>query len=216
MSVRSEIRVSSSPASPDGGRRSFIETARRRQLVDAAVETVNEVGYHRASLAEIAKRAGVAKSAVVYYFSSKDALLLDVVAQVFGALGDDVLHAVHGVVGGGARLRAYAEAYMAHVDAHRQAVAAAVEIVVSHRTVDGTPLYLIEDDEDTALLRSILNAGMDEGAFTRMPLTVAVGLAESVLDRAITVIQRDPDADLGELRTHTLPFLFRALGADDG
>jgi AcrR family transcriptional regulator len=203
-------------SSSEAPSRSFIETARRRQLIDAAVATVNEVGYHRASLAEIGKRAGIVKSAIGYYFSSKEALLLELVAEAFAALGESVLDAVSRHEQPTARLRAYAEAYLAHVDAHRHAIAAAVEIVVSHRTADGTPLYLVEDEDDTALLRSILTAGMDEGAFRRMPVAVVTGLVEAVLDHAITVVQRDPGADLGDLRAHAVPFLFRSLGVSDG
>ncbi|MCD2115072.1 hypothetical protein LQ384_28795 [Rhodococcus rhodochrous] len=67
-----------------------------------------------------------------------------------------------------------------------------------------------------ALLRSIVRAGMEEGMFQAMSLEVAMGLAESVLDRAITLVQRDPAVDLGELRAHVVPLLFRALGAEDG
>ncbi|WP_114559038.1 TetR/AcrR family transcriptional regulator [Desertihabitans aurantiacus] len=195
--------------------RTFIETARRQQLVDAAVATVNELGYHRASLAEIAKRARIAKSAVVYYFSAKEALLLELVETVFAALDEQVVAAVDGVSEPAARLQAYADAYLAHVDVHRQAVAAAVEIAVSHRTAEGTPLYLVADDADTALLRSILRAGMDEGTFRSMPIEVATGLTESVLDHAITLVQRHPGADLGELRAQVVPYLLRALRAQD-
>lgn len=213
--MRSENAASGTTTSRERST-SFIERARRRQLIDAAVVTVNEVGYHRASLAEIAGRAQIAKSAVAYYFASKEGLLLDVVQTVFAALGESVLAAVDGVDEPVARLRAYADAYVAHVDAERHAIAAAVEIVVSHRTADGTPLYLIEDEGDTALLRSILDAGIDQGVFTAMPLDVATGLAESVLDRAITLVQRNPGADLGALRAHVVPFLFRALGVADG
>lgn len=201
---------------PAAGERSFIETARRRQLIDAAISTVNEIGYHRASLAEISKRAHIAKSAVVYYFSSKEALLLELVGTVFAALGESLMTAVGEIEEPAGRLRAYTDAYLSHVDAHRSAVAAAADIVVSHRTADGTPLYLIEDDEDTALLRGILRAGMEDGTFRSMPIEVAAGLAESVLDRSITLLQRDLRADLSSLRAHAGPFLFRALGAQDG
>jgi hypothetical protein len=48
-----------------------------------------------------------------------------------------------------------------------------------------------------------------------MPPDVATGLAESVLDRAITLVQRNPHVDLSELRAHVVPFLFRGLGAED-
>ncbi|UOQ57879.1 TetR family transcriptional regulator [Leucobacter allii] len=217
--MRSELpieRDADSARPPAAGSRSFIEAARREQLIAAATVTVNEIGYHRASLAEIAGRAGIAKSAVAYYFSSKEGLLLELVQTVFEALGERVLRAVDGVEEPAARLRGYAEAYLAHVDAEREALAAAVEIVVSHRTADGTPLYLVADEDDAALVRSILRAGMADGAFQPMPLDVATGLVESVLDRAITLVQRDPGADLGPLRAHAVPFLFRALGAADG
>ncbi|MBE1875472.1 TetR family transcriptional regulator [Myceligenerans pegani] len=213
--MRSETPASPGDPPAETPSRSFIETARRRQLIDAAVATVNEVGYHRASLAEIGKRAGIVKSAIGYYFSSKEALLLELVQEAFTALGESVLGAVSGHEQATARLRAYAEAYLAHVDAHRHAIAAAVEIVVSHRTADGTPLYLVENEEDTALLRSILTAGMEQGSFLRMPIKVATGFVESVLDHAITVVQRDPRADLGDLRAHAVPFVLRSLGAGD-
>lgn len=213
--MRSENAPVGSSTAPRGTSRSFIEEARRKQLIEAAVVTVNEVGYHRASLAEIAGRARIVKSAVAYYFASKEGLLLDVVQTVFTALGESVLTAVEGVDEPAGRLQAYADAYVAHVDAERRAIAAAVEIVVSHRTAEGTPLYLVEDEQDTALLRSILRAGMDQGVFAEMPLDVATGLAEGVLDRAITLVQRNPGTDLSVLRVHLVPFLFRALGASN-
>jgi AcrR family transcriptional regulator len=153
---------------------------------------------------------------VVYYFASKEGLLLELVGTVFGALGERVLAAVDGVTEPIARLTAYSEAYLAHIDAERRNIAAAVEIVVSHRTADGTPLYLVNDESDTALLRSILHSGIASGAFQPLPLDIATGFAESVLDRAITLVQRDQSADLSELRAHAVPLLLRALGAGHG
>lgn len=211
--MRSDVAGPLGTADDSAAGRSFIETARRRQLIEAAIATVNELGYHRASLAEIAKRAHIAKSAVVYYFSSKEALLLELVQTVFAALGESVLSSLKGRKAPATRLQAYADAYLSHVDAHRRDIAAAVEIVVSHRSADGTPLYLVADDDDTALLRSILRAGMEDGTFRRMPVEVATGFAESILDRAITLVQRDPQADLSDLRAQAVPFLLRALGA---
>ncbi|MFD6455458.1 TetR family transcriptional regulator, partial [Nocardia sp. NPDC060220] len=46
---------------PDGQHRSFIEEARRRQIIAATVEVVSELGYANASLARIAERAGISK-----------------------------------------------------------------------------------------------------------------------------------------------------------
>lgn len=192
-------------------KQTFTEAARRAQILQATIATVNEIGYHRASLAEIADHAGVAKSAIVYYFGSKENLLMQVLDHTFTALGDVVEAAVAAESTPDGRLRAYAQSYLSHVDAHRAEVAAAVTILLSHRASDGTPLYLKVDDDDTALLRSILSAGMDAGDFRRMSLADAVQIAESLLDLAITAVQRDLTADLATLTPEIVRFLFSGL-----
>jgi len=198
------------------GQRTFIETARRDQILQGAIATVNEIGYHRASLAEIARRTGVAKSAIVYYFGSKDALLLHVFEHVYIALDAAVEAAVAAETTPTGRLRAYAQSYLAHIDGHRHEMAAGLDIVVSHRGADGVPLYLTGTDDDTALLRSILATGMDAGEFRRMPLPAAVLLVEGLLDVVITPVQRDVDAELAPLSEEILTFLFRGLGVAPG
>lgn len=55
--------------------RSGAEDERRRQLVEATIASLAEVGFAASSLAEIAGRAGVAPSLVSHYFGDKDSLL---------------------------------------------------------------------------------------------------------------------------------------------
>lgn len=189
--------VASSQSSPSPSpSRTFTETARRAQLIAAAITTVNEIGYHRASLSEIAQRAGVAKSAIVYYFSSKESLLLSVLEDVFTRLETAVAQTVDAAAEPAEQLRDYARGYLYYLDGHRAEVTAGIEIVVSHRTEDGTPLYLTGTDEDSQTLRGILTAGMDAGVFRRMPLRVAVSLVEALLDVPTTELQRDLEADI--------------------
>lgn len=51
------------------------EDQRRRQLVEATIQALAEVGFAASSLSEIAGRAGVAPSLVAHYFGDKDGLL---------------------------------------------------------------------------------------------------------------------------------------------
>ena len=189
----------------------FTETARREQIMRGAIDAVNELGYHGASLSEIARHSGVAKSALVYYFGSKDALLLHVVDGVYSALGGAIDTAVAAERAPADRLRAYAESYLDHVGTHRLELTAASDIVVSHRGPDGVPLYLATEDEDTALLRAILTSGMEAGVFRAMSLPAAVAIVETMLDLAITAVQRRIDADLGTLSREIVDFIFRGL-----
>ncbi|MGC5615613.1 TetR/AcrR family transcriptional regulator [Georgenia sp. Z1491] len=192
----------------------FTGAARRRQILDGAISAVNEVGYPRASLAEIARRADVAKSAVVYYFGSRDALLMHVLEHVFGHLETALAAAVAPHEGPTARLRAYVEAYLHHLDTHRPEISAGVEIAVSHRDAKGTPVYLVVSEEDSALLRGILGDGMASGELRRMPLDVAVSLVEHLIDAPTTLLERDLDADLAPMLAEIPGLVLRGLAAD--
>jgi TetR/AcrR family fatty acid metabolism transcriptional regulator len=46
--------------------RSFVSNARRAQIVEAAIETVADVGYAGASLSRIAVRLGISKGVISY------------------------------------------------------------------------------------------------------------------------------------------------------
>lgn len=58
-----------------GVKTSFIELARRRQLVDAAIETIAEVGLTKASNAAIAAHARVSPGLINYHFGSRQGLI---------------------------------------------------------------------------------------------------------------------------------------------
>jgi AcrR family transcriptional regulator len=54
----------------------------RADIIDAAVESILDLGFYRASTNEIARRAGVAWSSIHYYFGTREALLLAAVADL--------------------------------------------------------------------------------------------------------------------------------------
>jgi TetR/AcrR family fatty acid metabolism transcriptional regulator len=64
---------------------SFIEAARRAQIIECTIETIASLGHAQASLAQIAARAGISKGVISYYFGSKDALIDQVVAEIYEA-----------------------------------------------------------------------------------------------------------------------------------
>ncbi|MFI2610947.1 TetR/AcrR family transcriptional regulator [Kitasatospora sp. NPDC018619] len=67
--------------SPSG--RSFVTDARRAQIIAAAIETVAELGYARASFAQIAKRARISSVRLIsYHFDDKEDLFQSVVDTV--------------------------------------------------------------------------------------------------------------------------------------
>ena len=73
------MRSESSPIGQESAR-TFTETARRAQIVAAAIDTIAELGYGQASLARIAETAGTSKGVIIYHFGGKDELIRELVA----------------------------------------------------------------------------------------------------------------------------------------
>src|ERR1700733_12717099 len=96
---------------PDGQKaRSFIEEARRAQIVTAAIEVIAEVGYAKASLAAIAVRAGISKGVISYHFSGKDELMVVIVETIYGQAAAHILARMQGMATAGDLVRAHVQA----------------------------------------------------------------------------------------------------------
>lgn len=54
---------------------------RREEILNAAFEVLSRDGYRKASLAQIGRAIGIESAHVVYYFSSRDALLVEVLRR---------------------------------------------------------------------------------------------------------------------------------------
>src|SRR5262245_4148107 len=77
--------------------RSFIEEARRAQIVASAIEVIAEVGFARASLARIAEHAGISKGVISYHFAGKEELMVEVVVGVYTTVGEHVVARMQGI-----------------------------------------------------------------------------------------------------------------------
>src|SRR3954451_8837762 len=55
--------------------RGATDDVRRRQLIQATIESLADVGFVACTLADIAKRAGVSPGLFAHYFGDKDGLL---------------------------------------------------------------------------------------------------------------------------------------------
>jgi len=70
-------------SSADQTSTSFIEKTRRAQIITCAIETIAALGFQKASLAQIASRAGISPGVILYYFEGKEALIRAVATHVF-------------------------------------------------------------------------------------------------------------------------------------
>jgi AcrR family transcriptional regulator len=64
-------------------RREQLRQERRRQILDAALYVFAEKGFHAANVSDVAARAGVSQGTIYWYFESKDALLHELMDEIF-------------------------------------------------------------------------------------------------------------------------------------
>lgn len=85
-----------------------MQPIRRRQLIDATLDAINEVGMHDATIAQIARRAGVSTGIISHYFKDKNGLLEATMRDITSQLRDAVLNRLYALPDGsaGERLQA--------------------------------------------------------------------------------------------------------------
>lgn len=166
------------------GRRapSFIEEARRRQIIEAAIEAMAETGYAGASLAKLAGRARISKSIISYHFSGKDELLEQIVQQIYADIWAFVGPRFLAEQTAAGKLRAYIEAEFAYLEKNRARLLTVGTILMNHRDRRGR-LYLHEAAEKKTLemLGAILVQGQKSGEFRAFAvLPMATTLVHSI------------------------------------
>ncbi len=166
-------------------RPTFIEAARRAQIVDATISVVAENGYKAASFARIAKRASISPGLITYHFDKKEALMRAVLetieARLDAAMADQPENtddesypaALEGMLMRFVRYCARdGDQVSAMTEIRRQKHVAEIgeAVAISHRSGSEEMINFIEEgqahgqfrDMDAALYTSVLMSGMGE------------------------------------------------------
>lgn len=165
-------------------KQSFIAEARRAQIIDAAIKTLDEIGYVQASLAQIAKRAGISTALISYHFTDKDDLMNHVLMNLLEKSTSYILERVRQHNTPHEKLNAFIVASLAYQGTHPAHNSALIEIVFNARTPDKIPYYKLSDDEEEPLLselQQILLDGQEKGDFGIFNMDVMSSLIQGAI-----------------------------------
>ena len=102
----------------------FTQSARRTQIVAAAIEVIAQIGWAQTSIRKIADRVGVAMSAVLYHFGTKDNLVDAIIEEMYRSALSIVAPALDAEPTSTGKLIAYIRSNIAYFDSHRLQLAA--------------------------------------------------------------------------------------------
>jgi len=97
-----------------------LQVYRRDQIVSAARDVIGENGYEQSSVDQIARRAGLSRSTVYEYFSSKEEILKGSFAAHREELAEALTRSIRRVRGIEAQLTAFFEICLSRVDQNRE------------------------------------------------------------------------------------------------
>jgi AcrR family transcriptional regulator len=142
--------------------RSFVSSARRAQIVEAAIETIAEVGYANASLSRIAVRLGISKGVISYHFSGRDDLIAEIVSQVLQQARAYMQPRIEAQTTGSEMLRAYIESNLEFIRDNPNQLKAVMEIARA-AVAEGKRPFRLNADAGLRILAEMLTRFQNTG-----------------------------------------------------
>lgn len=172
--------------------RSFTATARRSQIVAAAIDTIAELGYGQASFTRIAKRAGLSSTRLIsYHFAGKDELIEQVTAELIASIG---AHMTDRMACSGTprqQLSTYLRALVEYIGAHRARMRALTEIVLG----GGLSSYPSDAAAANSPLVNLLRDGQRAGEFREFDVRVMATTVQRSVEGLPFLLAAEPDID---------------------
>ena len=180
-----------------GGQRgeSFIEKARRKQIVDTAIRTIAARGYSQTSLAEIAREAGISKGVISYHFEGKGDLIEAILARLMHEPAVYIKGLVDAHVLSADKVRAYIAANFEFAKSHRNHLLALVDLWGSRDSSEGRSRFDSEAyGPSRRYLSRILETGQERGELGPLEAKTMASVIQAAIDGVLLQWAFDPDA----------------------
>jgi AcrR family transcriptional regulator len=184
------------------------------------IDAIAELGFPRASVAEVARRAGVSKGVVTYHFAAKDDLIQAVIADVLAAMAGHMearLVAAEPLRFPEKFLAAYLAAWIEFYRTHGRELLALVRIYNGFRDESGRPNPAFGARAgDIAMVERVLRLGQDRGSLGSFDARVMATVIKAALDDLLTQYADDPGLDLEAYGAELAGLFERATRPDPG
>lgn len=144
----------------------------REKILAASIQLFAELGYHAATMRDIARLAGIQAASIYYHYPSKQALLVEIMETHMRALNANLER----ILGEDwPVLRKLREAIASHIRLHTTYKFEFFIIDTEIRALEGEqrPRILAMRDHYEAQLQQLLSEGVEQGVFRQVDIKVA-------------------------------------------
>lgn len=179
----------------------------REQLFVALADLIGERGYDAITLADVAARAGMARTAIYNYFPDKDSLLVGFAAHSIDSYVAELRDSLDGVPHPIERLRIYIRLQYRYLAAHHLPPGPALRVLLSKDAYSRVAHHIQSLDDK---LHEILEDAVRERYLPPKDITTTATLVTACINTA--GIEPGVPEGLDEAIESTELFILRALG----
>ncbi len=173
----------------------FIEEARRKQIVEAAIQAIAEKGYINTSLSSVAEQVNISKGVISYHFNGKSDLIDTVIDAILERQHEFIAARVEQYESPREQLRAYITASTEFMDSRRTYMLAQVDLWGSFTSIEAKKRFNVSAyDNCREFLNAILQAGQEQGEFRSFDTWLMASLVQAAIDGVLLQWVFDADA----------------------
>jgi len=176
------------------GQPTFIEEARRKQIIDAALQTIAEQGYSQTSFAEIAKSLGITKGLIAYHFNGKQDLIASVLRTIIDNQAAYLRARLAEQATATEKLRVYILAGLEYIEINRPHFVALVDLWGSFTSPEEKHAFnKTFYGPCISQLRDIIQLGQQTGEFGSFDSKILTHILQGALDGVMLQWVFDPN-----------------------
>jgi AcrR family transcriptional regulator len=194
---------------------SFIEQARRKQIIAAAISVLAREGYARASLSRIAAQAGISKSVISYHFAGKDEMFAAVFEHVVEAAGAYMTPFLEQAGDPAGQIAAYIRHQLGYMEGHRDELLAIGALATNHTTGDLADTIANSTAEERNVLVFLIEAGQAAGQLRPLDAGVMAAVIAKSVESALEEWAWRPETDLAAYADELVELFARGMRRTD-
>lgn len=192
--------------------KSFVEQARRAQIVEATISALAEHGYMNTSFSKIAKQAGISASLISYHFKNKEELTEEVYKSIIQGRAAHVGTKIDAATTASDKLRAALEADLAYMGTRPELFQALLEILFVARSKIDAASHRGDDIHAGFIpIADILKAGQASGEFGNFDAFNMAIIIDSARDGFLGQLAGHPEFDLEEFSRTLIATIFAII-----
>ncbi len=172
---------------------SFIEEARRKQILEVSQEIFAKNGFGQTSLAEIASEADISKGVIIYHFKSKAELGKAVLRNLLNRYGEYLVERLQKKRSAKSKLLEFPEICANYIIEHRYSFLLYIDTMGSFGTLSEKRDFMAEANvTQRAFLIKLIDACKAEGLFARLESQTLADILQAAIDGLMEQYSVDP------------------------